>query len=511
MEDLVKLASDGFVEITANLGLLALAALGVSYFRLIEPLDRNQANPRHGLVIGLLMGGVAAALMYVPIPLQPGVFGDGRGAPILLSGMVGGPVAAAVTALIAAANRLLIGGLGAPTGVAYIAVFATAGVAWRLFVFCRRNRNTTITEIAGLAAAASLASTPVVLLMPEAIAWKVLTEIWPPMTVVTVIGAVILGSLLRRETVNRDLMLALEQEKMAAEQARQAKSTFLAHMSHELRTPLNAILGFSDLIAGDRLQRGVDPRYRAYAEDIALSGQHLLSLLNDILDLSKVEAGRYQVSLEPVSSEDLWSLPLATLNMLAEDKRITLNTDETTIDHRVRADLRALQQCILNVVGNAIKYTPIGGTVTCRMVTRGDNVEIEIDDTGPGIPEEDQERVLQPFEQVAGPGPYAKLDGSGTGLGLSITRSLVQLMGGTLDLRTLKNQKGSVIGTRVTVALPSEPPGVETGNQRAANDPRGWSDRYTVRAHWSDTTRAPARAAAARSAAGRLPARERLH
>ncbi|MBM2809530.1 MAG: hypothetical protein HW416_289, partial [Chloroflexi bacterium] len=230
------------------------------------------------------------------------------------------------------------------------------------------------------------------------------------------------------------------------ELANRHKSEFLASMSHELRTPLNAILGFSDLLMSadedeyDAEERGV------YLETIHSSGQHLLSLINDILDLAKVEAGKMSVRCEALQLELVIRQVCATLSPLAAAKRIQVVAD---VDPAVvlQADGGKVKQILYNLLSNAIKFTPEEGRVTVSVRSVGDTTEIAVTDTGIGIADEDRERVFAEFQQLdTGPGRHYQ----GTGLGLTLTRRLVELHGGRIWVDSTPGQ-----GATFTVALPS--------------------------------------------------------
>jgi PAS domain S-box-containing protein len=232
-----------------------------------------------------------------------------------------------------------------------------------------------------------------------------------------------------------------------AEAANQAKSQFLANMSHELRTPLNAILGFSEIIASQPLGP-IDPaRIRLYAGDIHESGRLLMQIINDILDLSKIEAGRVTLSEGPC---DLHEIVRTTLNLVsnaAQTKNLRLSDSLAPDLPVVLGDERALTQVLLNLVNNAVKFTLPGGKIALEAATMPDGIAISVTDTGIGIAEEDVPLVFSAFGQVED----AFVRGhDGAGLGLPIARALVELMGGRLDLHSRLG-----IGTRVTLWLPA--------------------------------------------------------
>jgi signal transduction histidine kinase len=241
-----------------------------------------------------------------------------------------------------------------------------------------------------------------------------------------------------------------------AEAANKMKSEFLANMSHELRTPLNAIIGFSELMSGEMFGPLGASVYKGYAGDILASGRHLLQIINDILDISKIEAGTMQLNLEDVGIQELVAscrravLPRATttgLTVLAEIPE----------DMQIIADATFLKRMLLNLLTNAVKFTPTGGTVTvsARPTTAADgappSIEIAVSDTGIGMSKHDIEIALLPFRQVDG---SLSRRHEGTGLGLPLAKSLAELHGGRL---TLQSEIG--VGTTVKIRLPIKPPG----------------------------------------------------
>lgn len=239
---------------------------------------------------------------------------------------------------------------------------------------------------------------------------------------------------------------ALEAARAAAERADESKSRFLATMSHELRTPLNAIIGFSDMIAReDELQLNA-ARRREYARLINDSGEHLLSVVNGILDMSKLEAGSFEIAPEPFAPGPALINCCELLALKARDCGIDLVTAVPGDLPEIVGDPRAFKQVILNLVSNAIKFTERGGTVTVSAEIRDDRFVLRVRDTGVGIAAEDMERIGDPFFQAGT--PYRRRY-EGTGLGLSIVKNLVGLHGGELSLQSQIDE-----GTTVTVTLP---------------------------------------------------------
>jgi two-component system, cell cycle sensor histidine kinase PleC len=274
----------------------------------------------------------------------------------------------------------------------------------------------------------------------------------------------VLANRLQRSTLagfsfqeEKDALIAeLEQSKYNSDEARRraesanlAKSRFLATMSHELRTPLNAILGFSEVMKAELFGPHAAPSYKEYSSDIHSSGQHLLMLINEILDLSRVEAGRYELKEEAVSLPGVVEECRHLLALRAKTKNIEVIEEIDADLPRLWADERALRQITLNILSNAIKFTPQNGKITIRVdwsVSRGQYVSIR--DTGPGIPESEIPTVLSSF----GRGSFAlKNADEGTGLGLPIVRGLVELHGGEFTLKSKVRE-----GTEVTVVFPPE-------------------------------------------------------
>jgi PAS domain S-box-containing protein len=232
---------------------------------------------------------------------------------------------------------------------------------------------------------------------------------------------------------------------LALIEASRAKSEFLANMSHELRTPLNAVIGYAELISAE-LFGPVQPRYRGYANDILQSGRHLLDIIGDILDMSRIEAGEFKIELVETDLAPIVEASLRILRLRAESRNQVLAIAIPLDLPKIRVDNKAMRQVLLNLLGNAVKFTPPGGRIRLRAEPEPKWVRISISDTGPGIAREHLETVFQPFWRA---GDAKTRNVEGTGLGLALSRKLVELHGGTLSLESTPGA-----GTIATIALP---------------------------------------------------------
>jgi two-component system cell cycle sensor histidine kinase PleC len=259
-----------------------------------------------------------------------------------------------------------------------------------------------------------------------------------------------LSEAVQRLEVSQDELIELagkyREAQLHAEAANKAKSEFLANMSHELRTPLNAIIGFSEIMAGQMFGPLGDPRYQDYVKDIHGSGQHLLSLINDILDMAKIEAGKLTLRIEAVSLAEACQDALRLVRTRAEDGELTLLSEVPDTLPVVAADERALKQVLLNLLTNAVKFTPAGGRVRLWARPEGAGVRVGVTDSGIGIAADDLARLGKPFEQIES--QHAKTT-QGTGLGLALTKSLVAMQKGEFRL---ESEPG--VGTTASFTLP---------------------------------------------------------
>ena len=248
----------------------------------------------------------------------------------------------------------------------------------------------------------------------------------------------------RRLAEAEDARIQADDARLRAEANARTKSRFLANMSHELRTPLNAIMGFSDIMRV-RMFGPLGDKYAEYAELIHESGGHLLDLINDVLDMSKIEADRYELSREVFDARDAVNAALRLTRLQADEAGVDLRGMLPSEPLIVDADKRALKQIVLNLVANAVKFTQAEGSVTVTLQAAADQLELVVADSGVGISAEDLKRLGKPYEQAGSAADRAK----GSGLGLSLVNALAGLHGGTMIMESKLGQ-----GTTVTVRLP---------------------------------------------------------
>jgi len=269
-----------------------------------------------------------------------------------------------------------------------------------------------------------------------------------------------MGHIVERNLTEMALLAAKQKAERAADAARlalldaesanRAKTEFLANMSHELRTPLNAIIGFSDVIQNEIMGRFEEtPKYIDYARDIRQAGGHLLNVINDILDIAKIEAGQLDLREDAFDAGRVLDACIGMLSNRAEEAGVHLIHEGGESQVTVWGDEKKFKQIVLNLLSNAIKFTPEGGNVTLSTgIECEGGFELTVSDTGIGIAEGDLEQALVPFSQVDN---TRQRNHEGTGLGLPISRALAELHGGSLEI-----QSEPGLGTTVTVRLPAE-------------------------------------------------------
>jgi two-component system cell cycle sensor histidine kinase PleC len=253
--------------------------------------------------------------------------------------------------------------------------------------------------------------------------------------------------LAERSTALQQIADDLRRTSQEAQFANAAKTVFLANMSHELRTPLNAVIGFSEMIAGRALGEN-SQRYFEYANDIQASGRYLLSIIEDLLDMSRIELGQMQLKEEAVTLADVAGDVVKFLTLRARDKRIEIRQQGLANLPKVMVDPKAMRQALINLLTNAVKFSPQGGEVMIHAELETTGVALSVIDHGLGIKEEDLPRIFEPFWQNEA---YRRQTKEGIGLGLAITQRLIQAHDGTIEVQSREGE-----GTTVTIHLPAK-------------------------------------------------------
>ncbi|MBL4601999.1 MAG: hypothetical protein JKY84_04590 [Emcibacteraceae bacterium] len=250
----------------------------------------------------------------------------------------------------------------------------------------------------------------------------------------------------RDVTMEHEIFVSLAEAKRMAEEASKVKSNFLATMSHEFRTPLNAILGFSEIIKSESFGKIGNAKYAEYIEDIYNSGRHLLDLINDVLDISEIEAEKRTILKEEINLEETVLHCLSAINILAEKKQIMIKVNIAGNISTLFADIRSVKQILINLLSNAVKFSLQGGVVILNVSENFENVNISIIDNGIGTSKESLGNITQPFYRGQSDAEHSA---PGTGLGLSIVKSLLDAHNGSIDIKSTEH-----VGTTVNITLP---------------------------------------------------------
>jgi signal transduction histidine kinase len=445
------------------LGILQNIALLIMLSALLQLIIRRWTTDSvaRQLFTGLLYGGITVIGMVTPFTVVPGIFFDGRSIILAVAGLFGGPLTVTVAALMALGYRLYLGGPGVVMGASVIIESAVLGA---LFHELRLRRLPVMRYhylwLFGLLVHAIMLA--LTLTLPADTGPSVARQIALPVLVLYPIGFVLVSRLLldqEQRTLDEIALRRLNEslEAQVAERTRdleavnqrlasesEAKTRFLRSMSHELRTPLNSVIGFSDIL-GKGMAGELNEEQRRQIEMIGGAGRHLLALINDILDLSRIEAGAVSVENDAVDVRELVDEIIAALQHEAEGKDLVLTAEYPAKDLSMISDSRKLSQILLNLTNNAVKFTE-QGSVHVRVSRSADAVSFAVEDTGPGIAEEQLASIFSEFTQgERTPDQSAE----GTGLGLAISRGLADMLGGHIDVQS-EVGRGSIF----TLTLP---------------------------------------------------------
>ncbi|WPZ33922.1 response regulator [Thalassobaculum sp. OXR-137] len=424
-----------------NIGLLALAALAYT----ATPGLNDGINPlARSTILGLALGAASALVMLIPIQFAPGVIFDTRASPVLLSGLLGGPVAALVAAIPPMILRAWIGGIGAPTGVIAMVVYALCSVVgWAIMQ--RWSIRHSLPLLLAYATIASIVCLPTIFLLPDkTLAWRIFTTVGPILVAANVAGVGIFGLLISVEIRRREIVASLRESETAARDALAVGNRFIAMMSHEVRTPLNAILGYAQLMAHQ-------PRDREQKEQIdrvTAAARTLLRIIDDILHVSRSQGAAETVVLEPTSLPRLIDEAMADFRIESDIKGIDLKIADGGVPSvMVETDGPRLRRCLTNILSNAVAFTEAGHVTLAVSITdgeQGERLRVMIADSGVGMDEQHLKLIFEPFQRLGTP------SNPGAGLGLAIVRSSVEALQGSIDIASTPGT-----GTTVTLDFPT--------------------------------------------------------
>lgn len=427
-----------------------MAAAGVALFTALRALGVADDAARRALTVGVLMGAASAGLMLLPVAGPFGATLDGRAGPAMFSGFMGGPLAAALTAVIGSTARLAVDGPLATSAVVVFCLYCALGVGLRRLWRWRDGDPLTLMQIGALAGASIAAAACAALaIRPWDLARDWLAGVFPVVALLNVASVVFVGGTLRvwigLIDANRRLdALSTElQQALAGERrANAAKTRLVAQLSHEFRTPLSAIIGFGSLLrdvpdlAPDKADR--------YIAEIDGSARHLLSLVTDLLEFGETNDGETGLALERVDCAAAAARAIGVLHPVALQRGVRLETrgDAGAV---ARCNARALHQCLLNLLSNAVRHAPADSVVTLEVDARADGVHFTVIDAGPGMPAEMVQRIGEPFLRDP-----AQTGGRGdrVGLGLLITHTLMARQNGAISVDSAPGA-----GTRATLTL----------------------------------------------------------
>jgi signal transduction histidine kinase len=456
------------IQALQNVAVFAVAVIAFGLVRQAASKWQARWAGYPDLAVGALLGTATAITLLLPVHVSGGTPIGTETILLALAGIIACPVAAVLAASLAAAAQLaplLSGGMIDWLGLTMTVVTTGAAIAFRQLL----PRHAGMVRLAYY-------HFPILGFVCVAFGlgalwyfrgWGVAVDSALAAVLASVAAATVLGTLLlhemRRHTAEKELReneasLARQANELAkardaAELANKAKSAFLANMSHELRTPLNAIIGFSEILSGEMFGPVGSPKYKDYARDIHGSGNHLLSLINDLLDVAKIEAGKMEITPHPIENvPKIFESALRLMGVKASEKQQELCVTIASDAPPLFADERAVTQILINLVSNAIKFTQPGGKISVVAGAADDGgFQISCVDNGPGIPRDKLDNIFMPFSQVDN--RYQRQEG-GTGLGLTLVRGLVEMHGGRV---WLESEVGKGCRSHVVFPAPSAP------------------------------------------------------
>ncbi len=408
-----------YIAILNNITLLVSLAVIYSF------LNRYTARSsvKHQLLSGILFGLVAVIGMMNSVHATEGIVFDGRSIVLVAAGIFGGPVTAAISAVVAAAYRIYMGGAGTLMGVSVIAEAAIIGT---VVYYLRRKYGwaSHLLFIYGAGVVVHLIMLLLTATLPAGSAKEILPQIVLPVMVIYPLGTLLIAILF----ISQESFL---EAKRKAEESDRLKTAFLNNLSHEIRTPLNAIVGFSDMIAGNDV---TDEEKVRFNDIIDRSSTQLLSMIDDILDVATIEAGEVTVKMKQTDINGLLEHTANQFRFKAERRNVEINIGflPEGVSAKVVTDETKLIQILTNLTGNAVKFTR-NGSVTISCADDGKSFIFSVRDTGIGIDPAVHDIIFERFRQAS---PEISLEFGGTGIGLSVAKSYVELLGGTIGVES---------------------------------------------------------------------------
>jgi signal transduction histidine kinase/ActR/RegA family two-component response regulator len=441
-----------FLELISNLGVLALVFV---FYVALKPGTGQMQPVSRQVLFGVGFGAAASIVMHLPITLLPGIIFDTRGAPILLSGVFGGPISAIIATVIAATTRLQIGGVGAMVGVLSLTIYGVGSILFRTWLD-RRGREVRLLEVLVFGTVVTALSTPVIYLLPSDIIARIVPVAFYLLLVGNFFGVLVLGSLLTMEVRRLRLVTELRTANTEAQAGIQAKDRFIASMNHQIRTPLNAVLGEGQLAMASPLPEEA----RRQVRQMITSARALLELLDDALAFARLSAGEFTVRPTPTDMRALLADRAQAAAAEATGRDITVTASAASgLPELVPLDNQRLGEVLERLLSNAVAHTASGSIALSANWKQGDtatkgHLEVSVTDTGSGIAPEYLSRIWSPFERGA-TGNITDLPG--TGLGLTICRETIERMGGQIELQSTPGTGTSVMLTLPVEAAPNAP------------------------------------------------------
>ncbi|MEQ8666716.1 MAG: sensor histidine kinase [Rhodospirillales bacterium] len=414
-------------------GLAMLLAIALLH-RYVLQLTRNNDTHRQ-ILCGLLFGGMCVFVMSTPLELAPGIIFDPRSVVLSMAGLFSGVIGSVIAGGIAGGYRAWLGGGGAPVGVSVVVMCTVAGLAFRE-LYNRKMVSLNWVNLLMFGGLVHLLTIGLFTMLPAEVVAHVMNSVAIPMVIVFTPGVMILGFLLADNEKTAEIQGKLELQTREAREANAAKSRFIATMSHELRTPLNAILGFTEIIHNETMGPLGNKKYAEYIEDIRNSGQDLRRMIDDLLDITRLDLRTYEFFNEEINVAAITKDLTHRFEVLAEKSGIEIRFSAADDFPPVLfADRKVLTHIFNNLISNAIKACSPGDEIEVSVRVIGDEYVLQVQDTGAGMSREMQSKLGTPFVRHSD-ADLARNSNEGIGIGFYVTRSLVEARGGRVEVES---------------------------------------------------------------------------